>query len=558
MKYLIILFFSWMPLYISADPIDVDVVINGQSINTEYSAKKLLQEYVDEATWECLSLHMVESVEAGTSPYVLEIWEEPEFLRNYVFKETRKKTEKNKKGEEVEKKYTVAGVNVRTKIQYYGRLSEREKHAILEIFRVDGDIDKEIPDEDVKAKYKPKWIDNRELNDAMIEKHADKIASLREETTSNLKATLGTALMGCLVKRLLGPVRITDAVEKSKDKMKKMAYSKCAETPLRGDGSFSFTCYSEEELNGVKYLIDQGGVYPAEKDNQKVLNVRGGKKEIFKAHAAGSPLYMGYKNYMMDVDLSKNKLSPMNVSFLFLYETILPYSDLDKTKFELQFQSRYLGNRNINVLTKDPLLDKEKGEDFDMADIKGRKSITVMIGEMKKGLYNSKTDPIKTATVKVSVPSADGTVSSDSEISGWKDSKEVWQTDYKNFKMEEVDNVMLVNDIEIIGIIEQKKDEVKKVLIRTTLPVDKGELKVYDRQKITKKTKEIAKLKVKDITGRFTAIAEVSDGKKELLPLLTSEKELTLKYKGPGMFSLSRSEGFKNFGGVFRYKLEGK
>jgi len=553
MKQLSILFFLLITVFLSADPIDVDILVNKQTANTEYSANKLLRAYVDEAKWECISIHFVDSKEQGTSPYILELWEEEEFLRNYVFKEKKSKMEKNKKGVEVEKKYTIAGVRVRTKIQYYGRLSERETDVVLEIFKVNGDIDQDIDDEDVKAKMKPKWIDNRELNEAMLERHANKILELREKTGDELKSLLGFALQSCINKRLLGPVQLTDIVEKDKDKVKKMNFQQCAETPLKGDGALNLTCYSEEEMNGVKYIINQGGVYLAEKDNKPVFNVRGGKKEILREFQDGKPIYVGYKDYMFNEDLSSTKSADAKfVSFNFLYATLLPYTDLDKIKFELYFQSRYLGNRNLKVLATDFI--KENGKNVDVKEDGVPELIYVTIGEMKKGLYDKKTGPHKSAIVEIGAYDDNSKkVVQKTRINGYKDSKENWVTNYDDFKMEKIDKIILKNEVEIIGIVEQNKGEVKKVLIRTMLPIEKNKIKVYDKKRVTKKTKELAKLKIKKVTGRYTAIAEVSDGKKELLPKLESGVPLTLVIEGPGFFSLASKDGFRNLGGMRHY-----
>lgn len=553
MKQLSILFFLLITVFLSADPIDVDILVNKQTANTKYSANKLLRAYVDEAKWECISIHFIDSKEQGTSPYILELWEEEEFLRNYVFKEKKSKMEKNKKGVEVEKKYTIAGVRVRTKIQYYGRLSERETDVVLEIFKVNGDIDQDIDDEDVKAKMKPKWIDNRELNEAMLERHANKILELREKTGDELKSLLGFALQSCINKRLLGPVQLTDIVEKDKDKVKKMNFQQCAETPLKGDGALNLTCYSEEEMNGVKYIINQGGVYLAEKDNKPVFNVRGGKKEILREFQDGKPIYVGYKDYMFNEDLSSTKSADAKfVSFNFLYAALLPYTDLDKIKFELYFQSRYLGNRNLKVLATDFI--KENGKNVDVKEDGVPELIYVTIGEMKKGLYDKKTGPHKSAIVEIGAYDDNSKkVEQKTRINGYKDSKENWVTNYDDFKMEKIDKIILKNEVEIIGIVEQNKGEVKKVLIRTMLPIEKNKIKVYDKKRVTKKTKELAKLKIKKVTGRYTAIAEVSDGKKELLPKLESGVPLTLVIEGPGFFSLASKDGFRNLGGMRHY-----
>jgi len=549
MKKLTTLLFVCTTLFLSAQPIAIDVHVNKQDNNTEYSASKLLKQYVDEATWECVTLNFIDSFDAGTSPYVLEMWEEEEFLRNFVFKETKTKKDKNRKGEEIEKKFTVAGVRVRTKIQYFGRLSERESNVILEIFNVDGDIDKDIEDEDVKAKYKKLWIDNRELNDAMIEKHAEKIAKLRVKTSKELKSLLGFAMLGAINKRLLGPVKLTDIVEKDKDKVKKMNFSHCAEIPVKGDGVFNMTCYSEEELNGVRYIMNQGGVYLAKKDEKEVFNVRGGKKEILRAFEEDKAIYVGYKDYMFNEDLSSAKSEDARkVTFNFFYAAMFPFSDLDKTKFQLFFQARYLGYRNLKVLRTDFI----KNRGADILTEGGTDLVYVIIGDFKTSkLSKSATDRV--AGVEVSTYNDKKKVEEKSWITGYKDSKDTWQTNYDHLVMGAIDEAILKNDVEIIGIIEQKDKEVKKVLIRTTLPVDKSKFKIYDKKRVTKKTKELAKIKVKDITGRYTAIAEVTDGKKELLPKLKSNATLTIKHEGGGIFSLGSSDGFRDLGGIRRY-----
>jgi len=418
---------------------------------------------------------------------------------------------------------------------------------------VNGDIDQDIDDEDVKAKMKPKWIDNRELNEAMLERHANKILELREKTGDELKSLLGFALQSCINKRLLGPVQLTDIVEKDKDKVKKMNFQQCAETPLKGDGALNLTCYSEEEMNGVKYIINQGGVYLAEKDNKPVFNVRGGKKEILREFQDGKPIYVGYKDYMFNEDLSSTKSADAKfVSFNFLYATLLPYTDLDKIKFELYFQSRYLGNRNLKVLATDFI--KENGKNVDVKEDGVPELIYVTIGEMKKGLYDKKTGPHKSAIVEIGAYDDNSKkVVQKTRINGYKDSKENWVTNYDDFKMEKIDKIILKNEVEIIGIVEQNKGEVKKVLIRTMLPIEKNKIKVYDKKRVTKKTKELAKLKIKKVTGRYTAIAEVSDGKKELLPKLESGVPLTLVIEGPGFFSLASKDGFRNLGGMRHY-----
>ena len=549
MKKLLAVFLSFFALVLSAQQTEVDLVINHDPLNSEYSAKKLLNAFIGDYKWNCLSVNVVESFDAGNSPYVLEVWEEKEFLSNYAYKE-QKTTPATASGRK-EKKWTEGGMRVRTLINYFGRLTERETDSVLEVFKVIGNIDKDIVDDEVKAKIKPKYVDNKDLNEAMLVKHEKKILEYREEIQKVLQDHLGNAIVSCMARRLLGPVEFTKIVEKDKDKVKKLGYEHCGEKPLEGDGGFTTTCFSKEELNGVHYYVDQGGVYPDVKAKGNVFSVRGGKKEILAAHKAGNPLVIGHREYMEPYDLAENKDEDLRrIAFIFLHESLL-YTDLDKTKLELFMQSLYLGIRDIQVLRSNPVLDQD-AKDVDVSTLSGLQMITANILDMKKSLYEKKTSPVRVAKVNLSATGLSETkYKSETEIAGLPNKSGSWQFDFSKFKVGDIDRAILENEIELVGIIEQEKKEVKKVLIRTILPIAKGKIKVYDKKRINKKTKEIATLKIKEITGRYTAIAEVDKGKKELLPILNSKKVLTLKFEGAGLFS---GDGVELFRGMFTYK----
>ena len=522
---------------------NIDLVIHKNNVNTEYGASKLIPAYFSAlGPMDCINLTMIDSMSAGNSPYILEIWEPEEFLRNFVFKEKREKAPplgSNAKP----KKYTVAGVKVRTKIHFYGRLIERNTKSIVEIFKVKGDIDKEIQDEDVKAKYKPKWIDNRELNDAMLEKHSKKIASLREETYNNLRDKLGNSITNSISLKLLNPVRLTEAVELDKDKIKKIKYEKCNVQSLVGDGSFTTTVYSQEELNGVTYYVDQGGVYAStdkKNKNSNVFNVRGGKKEIFRAYDAKKPLFIGRKPYLEQHDISEAKNEKtIDLLFMIQYPLISTFEDFDKIATELFFQSKYLGHKNIRVLAYNPLDDQvtnKATEDIDTKSIIVPDFIFVGLSNMKKIGKGS----TKYGTAEVTMKHEGEDYSSKNKISGFK-GKTHWTLDMSGVTMDEIRVALVDNSVRIVGVIEEKKDEVKMVLVESVAPIQDTNYKIYDKKRVTKKTKEVSKIDIKEATGRYTAIAEVKDGKKELKKLMASGKALTFVKEKGGMFSLSGS-----------------
>lgn len=114
MKNAIYLLFSFLAFhnFSYGQDVSIDLLLNTNKENFEFQLEKMVNEIIDEKTSGCISFNIINDRNEGTSPYIIELWESGEFVNQYIFKNTRKRKVTDKNGEEVEKKYTAAGINV--------------------------------------------------------------------------------------------------------------------------------------------------------------------------------------------------------------------------------------------------------------------------------------------------------------------------------------------------------------------------------------------------------------------------------------------------------------
>ena len=103
--------------------ISVDLILNTKEKNTEFQLATLVQQVLDEKTEGCISFNVISNREQGNSPYVIEMWESDESLRQYTFNKTRTRNVDGKDGKTVKQSYKASGINVSAIYKILGRMT---------------------------------------------------------------------------------------------------------------------------------------------------------------------------------------------------------------------------------------------------------------------------------------------------------------------------------------------------------------------------------------------------------------------------------------------------
>ena len=516
---------------VKSQDISIDLLLNSNKDNFEFQLAKIVDEVLDEKESGCITYNVITDRNAGTSPYIIELWESGEFVNQYIFKQQRTRKVEGKDGNYVEKKYTAAGINVTAIYKILGRMTERESGSIIDLFILDGRIDKEIVEDEVRKKWKRKRSERKELSDFILTKYESDIDKKRKETQADVKKLLSDQLIGMVANSILPPTMVTGINKQKKDKVKKITIDKCPEIDLSQYGTFYYAIYTLEEKNGNRIYTQVGTCYFDKEPG--VMGVRKGEKELLPLIESNTPLYVGKHKSMDPHATSAEKTEKTkDISFIFFYEPTHTFTDLERLNLEFIYQSSFLGIKNVRVIADDKIsksinettsqsiytYDPEKEDDLSITldDIKSNTTIFVGISNAKK--LKIKSSLLKKSDInpdaeyiiaKAEYKKGDTKYESIDQFETFKNGTGMY---FKNLSahLSEIKEPLTDPNIQILGIAEQKKDKVKKVYISGTIPLDGGDsYKVYKQAKINKKSKEFAKLKVDELVNKYVAIAKV-------------------------------------------------
>lgn len=534
----------------------IDILINKNDENFEFQIDKLVDEFLAEKADGCINFNIIKERGDGSSPYIIELWETEEFLNQYIFKVTRKRKVEGKDGNTVEKKYTAAGINVRAQYKVFGRMTERESQSIIDLFILDGRIDKEINEDEVRKKWKIKRSERKELSDYILNKYELAILQKRKETLTQMKELLGNHLISIVANSILPPTRITGIAEQKKEKVKKVNIEKCPEIDLSQYGTFYYAIYTLEDKEGNKVYTQVGTCY-FDKD-PTIMGIRKGEKELLPLIKNNTPLFIG-KHKSMDAHATSDEKTEKtkDISFVFFYQPTHTYTETERLNMEFIYQASFLGYKNIRVIADDKLTnsinettsqslytydpDKESDLDITVDDIKSNTTIFIGISNPKKlkssgGLFknSSVNEKAEYIVAKCEYKLGDIKYESISQFETYKNAIGLHNST-RAVGLKEVRAPLCKEEFSILGIAKEKKGKVKKVYVSSTTPLDEGEtFKVYKNENITKKSKEFAKLKIDELVNRYIAIADVKKGDKVIAPYTDGSKPIFVQKSGGG------------------------
>lgn len=548
----------------SQKKVSVDIVQYGNPENIEYNLKNLLTNAIALEESDCITFNILDDLSAATSTYVFEVWDSEEFVSQYIFRQSREKTVKQKDGTEKKQSYLAAGIKARAMYQVAGRLSERESGNVINIFYDGGTMDREISVDEVKKKYKKfDSKHNKALQDKVLIDYENSVEKEREENVKNVEIALHESLTTPILLHILDAPTVSGISKQKKEKVKRINIDFCHPLSPYTYGTFYHPIIMEEEKFGTKVYTEVGTYYgQTGKDD---FGVKKGEKEMLPLLKGDAKLVASKPKHVNSILLSKNKNSDAHkVAFLMEYPVINTYTDFEKKYIELLLQSSLLGYKNIMVIANDAITDKlnttlagrtEDSDEITTGDAlnsKSSKSIWVKIGNKEKP---KTVKGNKFLGQKVEKPAAGDRVAtmgltmkhgeeSYTQVNALGLSTTKIGVFFKStyVKMEELIKPLVDPQVEIVEIAEEKKNKIKAVYIKGFERLEKGtKYKVYDKKKVTKKTKSLAELKIKELINNHMALAEVKKGDKKLKELM--KKTLTiLPSKGGGLLSSDSSK----------------
>lgn len=553
MKHSLTLFLFFLFQFSSFAQVNVDVVLYSNPENTEHQIKNMLPQIIDafKAENSCSNLNIVSSLEEATSPYVLEVWESGEFLRSYVFKQSRKKKE-TKAGQTAEVKYTAAGVANRSHIDLYMRLLENDTYGIIDLKKIQARVTRELSDSDVKSKYKPKFIDNVELTDAKLIEHEAKILEFREATQDQITEQLKNAIYSIIGDNLMGPDQVTGIHDSKDDKAKSVKIDPCPENNTIVSSNGASRIYHKEEILGHNAYFFQGGTYISPKA-KNVYNITK-KKEVYQLISDKKEMLMGVTSkYFDNHNISSSKAKDaVNMIFEFKYADDSEEKEYDRLKaidkicLEFHHQAKLLNNNDIRLLAYEGKVSGVqrisvsflKPSNFEIKT--ENKMFGLNLGpssEMTKGGTKSLSTSVVTTYRDKVITNQYNIIINQSGI-GISLTPESF---YLDNSYEFLDH----KAVSFVKIHEEEKGKIKSIIVHGNSPVDAG-VKYYasTNANMDKKSKNVVELKVKDQLNKFLGLAEVKKNDKLLRELIDSGSTFYIEKVGSGIFS---GDSYSNF-----------
>jgi hypothetical protein len=558
MKSSIIQISAFVLLSISAlisQDIKIDVVINSNTDNEVYKLRDIVQTIISEQTGGCAEYNIMSKAEDGTADIILELWESKEYLDQGIFKETRKEENTDAAGKKTVTRRKVAGILVNDEIKLYARMTERESGSVIDLFVLLGALGHEYDVEEVSDSWTNDRVERRRIEENILFNNDDIVQEGRAANLLKLKEKLAKSMQLMVSDNLAMETKIVGIAKQKKDKVKKAKIEKCADVDFSKYGTFYFGIKEASEFEGERIYREVGSCY-YDKD-ESIVGIKKGEKELLPLIKSGAELYIADADAIDQSNLSKFKTEETkDMAFVFFFDPTHTYSELDRLHIEFMYQASLLGFKDVRVIANDAVTEsinegmsksiyspakseKDKIE-LNIDNIKSTNTIYVGLSNPEKYkaslklLFGEKPDEkarFMSSTIKYKDELIEIEENEDRQLIKKK-------TGYffgsHEVKMAGVKNVVNNNELRILGVEEEKKGKVKKVIVNSNEPLSrKAKYNIYDK-KITKKTKPVLELRIDEILNTYTAIAEVKKGDKKVLELLDSNKKLITEKKSSG------------------------
>lgn len=538
-----------------AQNLNIDIVSYGNEKNIEYKLSEIVDNFVSTQKSSCLSYEVIEDVNAGQNDIILEVWDSEEFLSQEKFKENRSKSVRDAAGNSSTTSYTASGIRARSVYEIYGRFYERKDGNVLETFKVGGTYDHESPNDEVHSNMQMTATGFKTADADFVQKYEKEYQDLKAGVRSEIDTSFATAV-SILAGKYLPPAKITGIAKQKKDKVKKANFEKCDEVEITGGGLFKYPILQSFPIGEETMYRKVGSCYMDPEDG--VVGIGGGEKELLPLIKKESDLSIGAVEKMEAAGLSKYKLAKTkDLSFVFMYQQTHNYSDSDRKHIELLCQASFLGYKDIKVIANDPVTEEmnktfsqsiytrsvgesteEKSllDNLTLEDITSNSTVYVEIGNHKESPLAGKTsflgqkidaDPdARFFWIKVKYQDGEESYEDIAQMSGVPSKAGLTFNSY-SIDAPNVRAAVLDTRIQILGIEEEKKDKVKKVIVSGSTPLDGGtKYEVYDKANYGKKTKALAVLSIDDMLNTYVATAKVKEGDKTIKALINGKKEL--------------------------------
>lgn len=522
----------------------------------------LLSEALD-YDWDCVSINRINSLEEASSDFILELWDSPSYEETYIYYQERTRFDKEGKKQ---KKYE-HGIGYEFVYDIYGRLYERANNNIIDIF----DIGKYINWEEkvrrrstllkkgdrfqlVKRYITPKAKEE-------VEKIRKKFDIKKDSIHNNYIAGLKSSIMRVINEKLLPGARVTGIHKQKKEKVKAITFSKCKETDFFDSGLIYMPITQKVKLKGYDAYRKVATCYTQGKEG--ILNIRKGEKELLPLLTNGSDLYVGDAKIMEPMSLMKYKTDDVrSINFVFQYEADHTFSDFERKVLELLFQSSFIGYQDIAVRANDPFtseINKSLGQSIYTYDPDNK--VEVDLSSFDSAPPNSKTIFVAITKEGSSTIKANASLKIDGEEITDKEKLTQISKDYRliNDRRVFLENIRFKienQQLELLEIEEEKKDNVYYVSAKSMIPLDKNDVYLgYDIANPTKDDEPIIELKFDHALSKYVGVAKVKEGGKIIKDYMTSEKPITFKRKKRRSILLLSSKSDKMPEGINHYDI---
>ena len=565
MKFLVLFFSLAYSIASIGQNKKVDFILHVDPKKENYKINDIMNSIISERKNQrtCIEFNIISNIGQGNSPYIFELWEYGDYTKSAVFSETRTKSVSNKDGSISKQNYNTSGISTVVSANFYGRLIQRETLNALDIFIIDGDLTKEIVDEEIKETLKSlKYDKHQEFKDAKLAQNKSGIESKIKEIELDFKKAIKSSIKESL-KFLAEPPVLADIRVEKDGKLKDVNFLECVDHPL-SYGGFSTDLLIEDSILGIRNFVKCGAAYLYEDHKSdlnpkpKYLKMKDGEVEVLKYLKEKRKVYALENpgdNYYFAPQINKDA---KKLDFVYFYQFLHNYTPANRLYLELLLQSQFLKYRNVAVNTNNNMVKEWNDKNFDITKKDSTKKEDIIIDEALRSEFiyaevfrMEKPKEIKSKFIQANNDPNDnshyGLVNIDI-ISKTPDQIEIHSTpSIDNLKIlnktVSIDNLRakyIEDNPKILGLTKMEGEKDDFVVIEGYSPLSKGDkYEVYTSETITKNSKSIGVLKIIQKLNPYYAICKIDDGKKELTPALNAKKTLFLQAKKGGFFSNS-------------------
>lgn len=542
----------------------IDVILHPTLENKVHTLASVVDDVIERKQGDCIQLNVVPDLASAKNPYILELWDNKEFVNEYISSGMRPKRE-IVDGTEVMNRYFVTNLVVKSIYRIYGRLSERKSGAVVEVFKVGDEAIREVEYDEIYEHFSRRSDKRKLLTDYILRTYKEDVDREKATNIQAYKNALYDAIATTIEDHLVPPIRVLSVSEK--EDTYTLKYDICPEEYLDRHGKEVYPIIQPFTIQKEQVYRTVGTARYLSNDELEVI--QGGASLQAMLDDEGE-LYISKPEKVRPT--LKHSI-PKDAHKL---ELLIRHKGGDKYEralVELTLQSKYLGYRNLRMISNSPMINSLNDRLAANEYLRGNLGRLMPPNHLFADLDNpSRLNKKQFKALFPNTKYVHGTnILTRTEVSLWLDKK---IQSYKDALYLSIGHILprdiyyesgkypstIVKELSqtglsILEVVEEDRARIKTVIVRSNEAIQEGQVyNVYTLKNIGRKTKVRAQLQIETVLNKYVGFARVIEGEKNLNKLVENEKPFYI-YLHPH-HDESRETRFFNYETIPTYEVE--